>query len=61
MAEYRLYCLDSSGKISNSGEAIEASSDDAALEMARAKKLAVRCELWLGNRLIGEVPAHFSS
>jgi hypothetical protein len=61
MADYRLYCLDSSGKISDSGEPIEASSDDEALAIARAKKLTVHCELWLGNRLVGPVPAYRAS
>lgn len=58
MADYRLYCLDGTGKISDSGDLIPASSDDEALAIARAKKLTVHCELWLGNRLVGQVPAH---
>jgi hypothetical protein len=58
MGDYRLYCLDTNGKISDSGEVIQASSDDEALAIARSKKLAVHCELWLGNRLVGPVPAH---
>ena len=56
MADYRLYCLDGAGHI-GSGEWIEAASDDEALAMVRAKKLAIRCELRDRNRLIGLVPA----
>lgn len=57
MTDYRMYCLDGVGKI-GSGEWIEAKNEDEALAIVRAKKLAVRCELWAGNRLIGTVPAY---
>jgi hypothetical protein len=57
MPDYRLYCLDDLGKIAE-GEWIEAKSDDEAIVMARAKRLSVDCELWEGNRLIAQVPAH---
>jgi hypothetical protein len=56
MADYRLYCLDGAGHI-GSGEWIDASSDDEAIALIRAKKLAVRCELWDRNRLVARIPA----
>jgi hypothetical protein len=56
MPDYRLYCLDELGKIAQA-EWIEAGSDDEAIVIARAKQLAVDCEIWEGNRLIANVPA----
>jgi hypothetical protein len=56
MADYRLYCLDGVGKI-GIGEWIEATGDAEAIMLVRAKRLSVRCELWLGNRLVASIPA----
>lgn len=54
MPVYRVYCLDGAGRV-RTGEWIEADSDSAALEAARQFKDAVRCEVWLGERLVGKV------
>jgi hypothetical protein len=56
MTDYRLYCMDGAGHI-GFGEWIEATSDDEALAIVRAKKLSVNCELWDRNRRVGRVPA----
>jgi hypothetical protein len=52
MADYKVYCLDGTGKISASPEFIEAQSDDEAIVLVRSKKLAVSCEIWQGSRLV---------
>ena len=51
-----MYVLDGAGKI-GSGEWIEAENDDAAIALVGAKKLAVNCEIWDRDRLVGRVPA----
>jgi hypothetical protein len=56
MTDYKLYCLDGTGKI-GSGEWIEATTDNEAITLVRAKKLAVSCELWDRNRLVARIPA----
>jgi anaerobic ribonucleoside-triphosphate reductase len=57
MADYRLYCLDRAGHIGH-GEWIEAANDDDAIALVTAKKLAVDCELWEGNRLVATIARH---
>lgn len=57
MPDYRLYCLDDSGRIAEAAHDIDARSDDEAIVLARAKRLLVDCELWQGNRLIAQIPA----
>ena len=52
MTDYRMYCLDDSGKI-READWIEAKSDDEALVLVRARKLPFACEIWAGNRLVG--------
>ena len=54
MPAYRIYCLDGAGKVW-AAEWIDAEDDSAALESARQFKQAVRCEVWQGRRLIGQV------
>ena len=54
MPAYRVYCLDGAGKVW-AAEWIEADSDSAALDAARRFTDAVRCEVWLGERLVGKV------
>jgi hypothetical protein len=57
MGDYRLYCLDGAGRI-GSGEWIEAESDEAAIALAKAKKLNVSCEIWDRNRLVAKIPPY---
>jgi hypothetical protein len=54
MPAYRIYCLDGAGKVW-AAEWIDAEDDSAALESARQFKQAVRCEVWQGPRLVGQV------
>ena len=56
MPNYRLYCLDGSGRITGVPELIEAPSDEAAMAEARALDLGI-CELWQGRRLVGKLGA----
>jgi len=56
MPEYRLYCLDGAGKFTKAHE-ISAADDEDALARAKAMKLPVKCELWLRDRLVAEIPA----
>jgi hypothetical protein len=52
MPDYRLYCIDGSGKITHA-QWIYARNDREALTLARAKRLGVRCEVWHHDRLVG--------
>jgi hypothetical protein len=54
MPDYRMYCLNALGHI-GSGEWFEAKDDEEALALVRGKKLALRCEVWAGNRLVGTI------
>lgn len=54
MPLYRVYCLDSAGKIEATHE-IEAKSDDAALEEAESVTNNARCEVWQRDRFVGRV------
>jgi hypothetical protein len=54
MPDYRLYCLNDTGKI-QSADWIFADTDDEAIALARGKKLVIRCELWSGNRRVAQV------
>jgi hypothetical protein len=52
MQQYRLYCLDGFGSI-GLAEWIEATDDTDAMRQAQEiKRGALRCEVWLGNRLV---------
>jgi hypothetical protein len=57
VAEYRLYCLDGAGQIAGAPELVAAESDEQALAAARALNKSMRCELWLGTRLVAQIPA----
>jgi hypothetical protein len=55
MATYRLYCLDAVGRIAHT-RALEASSDQEAVELARQHMAAAaRCEVWLSHRMIAKI------
>jgi hypothetical protein len=54
MPDYRLYCLDRAGKVTNAHD-IDAKNDDEALAFARQKKLPVKCELWDRSRLVAMI------
>ena len=57
MREYKLYCLDSAGRIQHRHE-FEAEDDQHALELASARDDAeVDCELWQGPRRVAFIPA----
>jgi hypothetical protein len=57
MAEYRLYCLDETGRISTAHD-MEAPSDEDAIREARAMKIEVKCELWEHERLVAVLEPH---
>ena len=48
--QYRVYHLDSAGRVS-SAEWLEAAGDTAAISAARPS-MTVQCELWQGRRLV---------
>jgi len=55
MADYRVYCMDGSGKITLA-HWVEASDDDDAIRKTEAVKGdAPRCEIWLKSRLIARL------
>lgn len=55
MADYRLYCLNSSGRI-DLADWVEADTDDEVIEKVRELKPdAHRCEIWLKDRLIARL------
>ena len=54
MPDYRLYCIDGSGKIIHA-EWIDAGSEQEALMLARTRKIGLKCELWDRDRLVGTV------
>jgi len=54
---YRLYCLDSSGRI-DFAQWIEARDDSEAIRQAHdLKRHALKCEVWNGDRLIATLDA----
>lgn len=57
MSDYRLYCLDGDQGIAK-GEWFEAGNDQEAVELARTKRLRVKCEVWQGKRLVARIPAY---
>lgn len=59
MADYRLYCLRSDGRFTKTHD-ITAMDDPDAIAKAKSMKIDVKCELWESERLVAELPAHFS-
>ena len=53
-AIYRVYCFDGS-TMTLSGDLIEASSDDEAIEKAEARGFGSKCEIWQGDRLVAQL------
>ena len=54
MPNYRLYCYDGAGKMWVA-DWLEAASDEAAMAEARTMKVAVKCEVWERDRLVGTI------
>ena len=54
MADYRLYCLDGTGRFTKAHE-INAGTDQEAIQEAQALKLPVACELWERARKVAVV------
>ena len=55
MGDYRLYCLDGTGRI-NLAEWIEAKSDEQVIALVREMKPdAGKCEIWQGPRLVARL------
>jgi hypothetical protein len=54
MPRYSAYYLNNAGKIAST-ELIQASSDDEAVEAARAFNDSARCEVWERKRFVGRV------
>jgi hypothetical protein len=57
MSDYRVYVLEGDDRI-GSGEWLKAETDEDAIALVRAKKLAVACEIWDRDRLVAQVPSH---
>ncbi len=57
MPDYRLYRLDGAGKFMRV-EVISASDDEEAIALARAACQPLRCELWLRDRRIADIPPY---
>jgi predicted ATP-grasp superfamily ATP-dependent carboligase len=55
MQTYRVYAIDSNGRISGPAQDIECESDQAALELARTLFDGELTEVWLGDILVGHV------
>ena len=51
MGEYRLFCIDGSGRFVASHD-FEALDDSEALAKARGMNLGVKCELWQRGRMV---------
>jgi len=51
MGDYRLFCIDGTGRFTMSHE-IEAADDAEALAKARDMQLSVKCELWQRGRMV---------
>ena len=54
MPNYRLYCYDGAGKLWVA-DWLEAASDEAAMAEARTMTVAVKCEVWERDRLVGTI------
>ncbi|MBA2467561.1 MAG: hypothetical protein H0V46_08165 [Sphingomonas sp.] len=54
MANYRVYCYDGAGKLWVA-DWVEAAEDEAAIAAARTMRIAVKCEVWHRDRLVGTI------
>ncbi len=54
MPNYRVYCYDGADKLWVA-DWVEAADDEAAMAAARAMKVAVKCEVWLRDRMVGTI------
>jgi len=54
MTEYQVYCLDRDG-MSVAAQTVRASSDEDAIQQARALKGLRQCEVWRDKRLVATV------
>lgn len=52
---YRYYCLDATGHL-HSAEWFQAESDEDAVALVQANHAEETCEIWLGTRLVAELP-----
>ena len=59
MPDYRLYCLRRDGRFTHAHD-IVATDDSDAIGQAKGMKIDVKCELWEHERLVAELPPHFS-
>ena len=55
MANYRLYRLDGTGRITGAAEVIDGASDDEAIAAARAMRPDCASELWQGRRFVTRI------
>lgn len=53
-ANYRYYCLDSSGHL-YAAEWFVAESDQDAIQKIEARHAGEKCEVWLGTRLVAQL------
>jgi hypothetical protein len=60
MSDYRIYCFDGVDKVW-AADCIQAASDSAAIESARAIDEAVKLEVWQGRRLVGSFSRYSES
>ncbi len=54
MANYRVYCYDGAGKLWVA-DWVEAADDEGAMAAAREMTVAVKCEVWQRDRLVGTI------
>jgi len=57
MGDYRLFCIDGTGRFTMSHE-FTAEDDAEALAKGRAMKLSVKCELWQRGRMVAVLDPH---
>jgi len=57
MPDYRLYCLDGANRFTRAHD-ILAPDDEAAVDIALAMKLPVKCELWERGRKVATLEPH---
>lgn len=55
VAQYKVYCIDSSGRIVTAADGLEAENDEVAAEIVRQRHGGYTCELWQGTRLVARM------